>query len=342
MKAALIGHGMVAETHVRAIADIADLTLAGICGRDAKRAQAYATRIAPALGATPAVYPSVSAVAADSDVDFVILCTPPDARVEIVQTLAEADIPILMEKPVARQMSEAQQIVDLCQNADVPLGIVFQHRMRGSAQLLRDMLNSGRLGPVAIAEISVPWWREQSYYDVPGRGTYARDGGGVMISQAIHTLDLALSLLGPVRKVQAIARTTALHQMEAEDYVTAGLDFASGAVGSLTASTASYPGAAESITLHCAKARVTLVSGQLDIAWHDGQTETMGEASSTGGGADPMAFTHAWHQAIIADFMNALRHKRPPVAPGIEALKVHRLIDALTQSSHEERSITLS
>ena len=342
MKAALIGLGMVAETHVRAIADIPGLTLAGVCGRDLGKAQAFAAKCAPYVGETPAVFTSVDQIAADESIDFVILCTPPNARLEIVKMLVAAAKPILMEKPIERDTAAAQEIVALCQATQVPLGIVFQHRMRESAQRLRELLAGGTLGPVAVAEIKVPWWREQTYYDAPGRGTYERDGGGVLISQAIHTLDLALSLLGPVAKVQAAVRTTRLHKMEAEDYVTAGLDFTSGVVGSLVASTSSFPGSAESITLHCANASVALMSGELQITWRDGTSETLGTAASTGGGADPMAFTHAWHQAIIADFMAAITDNRPPVASGQDALTVHQLIDAIVQSSQEEHAITLS
>lgn len=342
MKAALIGLGMVAETHVRAIADIPDLTLARVCGRDATKAEAYATQIAPILGGTPPVFGSVDQIAADNSIDFAILCTPPNARIEIVKTLVAAGKPILMEKPIERTTKAATDIVRLCHAAQVPLGIVFQHRMRDSAQHLRALLADGTLGPIAVAEITVPWWREQTYYDEPGRGTYARDGGGVLISQAIHTLDLALSLLGPVTKVQATTRTTRLHDMEAEDYVTAGLDFASGAVGSVIASTASFPGTAESITLHCAHASAVLASGELRITWRDGRTETIGASAQTGGGADPMAFTHAWHQAIIEDFMAAITEGRAPVASGQKVLYVHDLIDAIVQSSREERAVTLS
>ncbi|MEL6640632.1 MAG: Gfo/Idh/MocA family oxidoreductase [Pseudomonadota bacterium] len=342
MKAALIGLGMVAETHVRALADAAPaVTLAGICGRDMAKAEDYANSIAPLLGKPPKVYSNVAEIAADESVDFAIVCTPPNARTSLIETLAQAGKAILMEKPIERSFDAASQIIAFCDACDVQHGVVFQHRIRESTQTLRGLLEDEAFGTIALAEIVVPWWREQSYYDEPGRGTYARDGGGVLISQAIHTLDLALSLLGPVKKVQAMARTTDLHQMEAEDFVTAGLEFANGVVGSLVASTASHPGGAESITLHGAMASAVLVSGQLHITWRDGRTETMGETGGTGGGADPMAFTHAWHQGIIEDFAEALQSGRKPAADGHSALIVHQLIDAMTTSSKEGRAVAL-
>lgn len=343
MKVALIGLGMVARTHVRAItASAGHVILKGVCSQNPKKAAEFAQSIAVDLGAPPQVYATVQDIAADPDIDFAVLCTPPNARAEIVATLASAGKHILMEKPIERSFDAAAAIVSTCEAAGVTLGIVFQHRMRASAQQLTSLLNSGTLGGIAVVEINVPWWRAQSYYDEPGRGTYARDGGGVLISQAIHTLDLALSLTGPVTKVQAIARTSSLHRMEAENYVSAGLDFANGAVGSLIASTTSYPGGAESITLHCKNGSAVMKSGQLEVFWQTGKVEKFGEESASGGGADPMAFTHEWHQAIIEDFATSLAENRAPVVSGRTALDVHRLIDAIVLSSEQERAISLS
>ncbi len=343
MKTVLIGLGMVARTHVRAIAAIGqNVTLHGVCSRDAGKAATFAQEISAELGRVPKVYVSAQEIADDPEIDFVIVATPPNARAEIVQTLAEAGKHILLEKPIERSSAAATDIVSCCEAAGIKLGIVFQHRMRASATKLVELIGMGKLGELAVAEILVPWWREQSYYDEPGRGTYARDGGGVLISQAIHTLDLALSFTGPVRKVQAFATTSALHKMESEDFVSAGLEFVNGASGSLVASTASYPGRAESIALHYTKASVRLESGKLDVDWHDGPKESFGEETATGGGADPMAFTHEWHQKIIEDFAAAIANDGTPAASGHEALAVHRLIDAMIDSSRQERAITLS
>lgn len=343
MKTALIGLGMVAGTHVRAIAATkGNIALRGVCARDADKGAAFAQEAASELGTAPKLYASPQEIADDPEIDFVIVATPPNARAEIVRSLANAGKHILLEKPIERTSAAAADIVSICDAAGIKLGVVFQHRMRGSALKLSELASEGALGALAVAEILVPWWREQSYYDEPGRGTYARDGGGVLISQAIHTLDLALTFTGPARKLQAFARTTALHEMESEDFVSAGLEFANGAVGSLTASTASYPGRAESITLHYAKASVRLESGKLLVDWRDGRQESFGEEAATGGGADPMAFTHEWHQKIIEDFAQAVAKDGKPLASGREALAVHQLIDALLESSRQERAITLS
>lgn len=324
--AVLVGTGMVAATHVAAIADAPGVRLAGVVSRRADRAEAFA-----AANGTVA-FADVAAAAASPEVDIAIVVTPPNARAEVVGPFFQARKPVLLEKPVARTPEEAEALVGMAEAAGVPLGVVFQHRMRAASLAAARHVASGDLGPLVAVEVAVPWWRDQAYYDEPGRGSYARDGGGVLISQAIHTLDLMLSLTGPVAAVQALVATTRAHRMEAEDFVAAGLRFANGAVGSLMATTASFPGRAESIRLHHAAASLTLEAGVLQIDWRDGRSQTEGAAGGTGGGADPMAFTHDWHRAVLEDFCDAVRSGRPPAVPGRAALEVHRLIGALEAS----------
>ncbi len=322
---ALIGVGMVAQTHVDAISASPGLTLSGVCARRPERAQAFAS----ANGDLP-VFNAVTDITRDTT-DFAIIATPPNARADLVAHLCAEGVPILMEKPIERYLSAAQGIVETCERASLPLGIVFQHRTRDAVARLRGLLD--RIGSLALVEIAVPWWRDQSYYDEPGRGTYKQDGGGVLMTQTIHTLDLALSLAGPVSRVQAMARTSSLHDMETEDFVSAGLDFANGAHGSLMATTASYPGGKERITLHGSEGVATLEGDALTVNWREGTVETFGKDGATGGGADPMAFSFGWHRAVIEDFADALATGRDPLVTGREALRVHALIDALIRSS---------
>ena len=168
-----------------------------------------------------------------------------------------------------------------------------------------------------------------------------RDGGGVLITQAIHTLDLMLSLTGPVAEVAAVAGTSALHRMESEDFVGAGLRFANGAPGALMATTAAYPGMPERIELIGTKASAILAAGVVTTHYQDGRIERVGEEQSTGGGADPMDFPHDAHRALITDFLDAIAQRRSPRVSGREALKVHRFIDALLQASAERRVVAV-
>jgi predicted dehydrogenase len=328
VRLALIGLGMAAKPHLEALSDRGlGVDVAGVFNRSRAEAESVAES-----GSYP-VFDSLEQIATDPGVDGIILATPPDQRAEIVGMMARAGKHILMEKPVERTVSAAQVLVETCERQDVHLGIVLQHRFRAGVRHLRALLEDGALGEIGLVRVEVPWWRGQDYYDQPGRGTHARDGGGVLISQAIHPLDLMLHLAGPVVSVQAMCATTRLHRMETEDFATAGLRFASGTVGSIVATTASYPGAAESITLDGSLGTAVLRAGQLTVSWRDGRREESGEPAATGGGADPMAFPCDWHKAVIDDFAAAIRDNRPPAITGREALKVQVLIDAITQSS---------
>ncbi|KPA23209.1 Inositol 2-dehydrogenase [Shimia sp. SK013] len=340
MNIALVGLGMVAATHAKAIRALPDARLTGVMSRAPEKARQFAIDHCDPDD-QPKVFTSVADLAAASDVDIVAICTPPDARADLVSKLATNGKHILMEKPIERSFRAARDIVNTCEAAKISLGVFLQHRMRESALALKALLDAGSLGKIALVEVSVPWWRPQAYYNEPGRGTYGRDGGGVLISQSIHTLDLMLALLGPVTRVQAMARTTDLHHMEAEDFVSAGLEFASGAVGSLTASTASFPGGAETITVHGTLGSAVLSPGALDISYQDGRRETIGQPVTSGGGADPMAFTHAWHQGIYQDFIDALAEGRAPAVTGRDALAVQLLIDTLVASSRQGRALDL-
>ena len=173
-------------------------------------------------------------------------------------------------------------------------------------------------------------WRPQSYYDEPGRGTRARDGGGVLLTQGIHTLDLMLSLAGPVHEVTGHVTTSPVHRMETEDLVCAAVKFESGALGVIEATTTAYPGFPERIEITGETGSAAIAGTELKVFFHDGRVTELGADRTPGGtGADPMAFPHDYHRALIADFLDALDQNREPVVSGAEALKVHRLIDAL-------------
>ncbi|MFD1880620.1 Gfo/Idh/MocA family protein [Paracoccus pacificus] len=333
---AVIGLGMATKPHLEALEQLRGrVEVSG--GMNRTRAKADA--VAAAHGWR--VFDDIEQIAGDPGTDGVILATPPDQRLEIVETLARAGKHILLEKPIERTLAAAERIVAICERHGVTLGVVFQQRMRPAGQRLRALLNEGRLGTLALVRVDVPWWRDQSYYDQPGRGSYARDGGGVLISQAIHTLDLMGSMTPPVRAVQAMTATTRLHRMEAEDFATAGLTFTGGAVGAITATTANFPGGQESITVAGTLGTAHLRGGELTVNWQDGRSESLGQAGGTGGGADPMAFPCDWHRDIIADFADAIHNGTLPAISGREALRVHRLIDAITRSAAEGRRIEM-
>jgi UDP-N-acetyl-2-amino-2-deoxyglucuronate dehydrogenase len=333
----VVGAGMAAKPHALALNALrGEIEVRGVWRRNEAALKSFCDE----HGFPPAA--SLEALLADPGIEAVLILTPPNARGEIVAAAAAAGKHVLMEKPVERTTSVARAIVERCDAEGVTLGIIFQHRFRAASQALVAKVASGALGKLFAVHLVVPWWRpQQGYYDKPGRGTLAHDGGGVLVTQAIHSLDLMLSLTGPVRAVTALAATTGFHQMETEDFVAGGLEFANGAVGALMATTANFPGAAESLTLNFEKGSATLTGGNLTLHWMDGRTETIGEASNSGGGADPMAFPFDWHMAQIAEFADAVRAGRQPVSTGHSALQVHELVDALIASAREGQRVAL-
>lgn len=334
---AVVGLGMAAKPHALALRDLADRISVRGCYA---RSEASRQNFADAYGFP--VTDDLDALIADPTVDGALILTPPNARAELVSRFAAAGKPILCEKPLERTTPAAEAIVKTCEDAGVALGVVFQHRFRAASEALAKRIAGGTLGPIRVVRADIPWWRPQSYYDEPGRGSYERDGGGVLISQAIHTLDLMLSLTGPAASVQAICTTTPIHRMESEDVAAGAMTFENGAIGSLLASTASYPGMPESLAFDCDHASAMLKAGVLTIHWRDGKVETVGEEAATGGGADPMAFPSDWHRDLIADFADAVTEGRPPRITGAEALHVHRLITAIEASSREGRRIAIT
>ena len=200
-------------------------------------------------------------------------------------------------------------------------------RFRPGSLRLHEVLREGGLGEVQAATMMVPWWRPQSYYDEPGRGVKARDGGGVLITQAIHTLDLFRWLVGIERVEAAQVRTTALHRMETEDYASALVRLGNGAPGTIIATVAAWPGSPEWI--HIIGSQGHRAAGRRQPAHRvlDGREEVLADTSGSGSGANVMSFSHEAHRAVLSDFLDAIEQGRDPAVPGEEALATQRVIE---------------
>ena len=325
---ALIGLGMAVAPHARSLLDLKDrVEVAAAFSPSEGRRKAFGEKFPFPLSGR------LDAILADKSIDAVAILTPPNTHLDLVRRCAQAGKHILLEKPLEVSTERAVVLVDAAARAGVTLGVVLQHRFRPAGLKLRDRLRAGGLGRIVGCSTVIRLWRPQSYYDVAGRGTKERDGGGVLITQGIHTLDLMLSLAGPIAEVAAYAATTGVHRMETEDMVAAAVRFANGALGTIDATTAAYPGFPERIEIIGERATASLVGSDLNVAHHDGRVSKLKNEYGAGGtGADPMAFPHDWHRSVIADFLDAIEEKRDPMVSGAEALKVHRLIDALLEA----------
>lgn len=337
MRIAVVGAGLGSAPHFRSLQDLApDIETAWVYARDAVR-----------LAGTPMPGNAVRTsrfedILEDRSVEAVLVLTPPNTHLAIVERLARAGKHVLVEKPLEVDLGKAEALVQACDDAGVKLAVMLQHRMRDAARGLAELVQADGLGQLISARASVRWWRPQSYYDEPGRGTLARDGGGVLMTQAIHTLDLLLSLTGLPDRVTGLASTSPVHRMEGEDTAAALLHYPGGAIAVVDATTAAFPGFAESIELNGKLGTATLSSGELQVMFMDGRTLQAGQAETSGSGASIMGFDHAPHRAVIADFLQAIRRGSEPRVSGRSALAVHRVIDAIMASSRNGSAVTLS
>lgn len=336
---AIVGLGMAVTPHAKGLLDLGDsVEVVHAFSPSPARRDAFAAR-----------YPfpmcdSLDAILDDPSVEAVAVLSPANTHRDIALRCAAAGKHVLMEKPLDVTTAKAVEMVEACRAAGVKLGVVLQHRFRPAGMRLAELLKAGELGAIAGCSTTIRLWRpQQGYYDEPGRGSFARDGGGVLISQGIHTLDLMLSLAGPVEQVTGYATTTPIHRMETEDMVCAAARFANGAFGVIDATTAAYPGFPERIELTCERGTAALVGTSLLVQFHDGRkVEIEPDRSAGGTGADPMAFPHDYHRAVMADFVDSIRSSRDPKVTGEEALRVHRLIDALIATGASGQPVTVA
>ena len=326
---AIVGLGMAVVPHAKSALDLADrVEVAYAYSPSAARRASFAGKFSFPL------CDKLETILDDPSVDAVAVLTPPNTHLDIVGRCAAAGKHVLLEKPLEINTARAQEMVAACRAAGVTLGIVLQHRHKPAVERLAVHIRNRELGTLLSASASIRLWRPQSYYDEPGRGTRARDGGGVLITQAIHTLDVLLSLAGEPAEVMGFATTTPVHEMESEDLVSAAVRWRSGACGVIEATTAAYPGTAERIDLIGSRATATLLGTAFEARWQDGRSESFAADGSSGGtGADPMAFPHDYHRSVWRDFVEAIGTGGEPRVNGEEALRVHRLIDALLASA---------
>ena len=325
IRVGIVGLGMAVTPHAKSLLDLKDRAqVAYACSPSAERRKKFAERFPFAQ------CDRLETILEDRSVGAVLVLTPPNTHLEIASRCAAAGKHVLLEKPLEVSTARAEELVR--KTSRVKLGVVLQHRFRPAAEKLRERLKD--LGEIVSASAAIPNWRPQTYYDQPGRGTRARDGGGVLLTQGIHTLDLFLSFVGEPEEVKSFATTTPVHRMETEDLVAAAVRFKSGAIGTVHATTTAYPGFPERIELIGTRGTALLEGTALKLHIHDEQPfEFKTEAGGGGTGADPMAFPHDWHRGVLADFLDSIEQNREPRVNGAEALKVHRFIDALLANS---------
>jgi len=319
---AVIGLGNALEPHAKSLLDIKDRArVVWAAARSEARTQFAADRY------NFPVTTDITQAIHDPAVDAVMLLAPPNVHLPIAEAAFTAGKHVLCEKPLELTVARGEQLIAAGRHANRRLGIMLQMRFRPGSQRLKHILDAGELGTIQAASMAVPWWRSQAYYDEPGRGTRERDGGGLLITQAIHTLDLFRWLVGVSRIEAAQVATTEVHRMETEDYAAALVRLGNGAPGTIMGTVAAYPGSAEWIQVIGLRGTAWLTGGNLRVAWLDGREEILTDDGGSGSGANLMGFSHEPHKAVLADFLDAIETGRDPAIPGEEALATQVVIE---------------
>jgi predicted dehydrogenase len=334
----IIGIGNVSTIHAKCIQQIENCKLIAVCSRSEEKAKKAAQEFR-----VPYYINFVDLINRD-DIDAISICTPSGMHLEPALAAAQAGKHVLVEKPIEITLDRADQIIHACQQATVKLAVIFQHRFETAVQQLRRAVQQGQLGKLILGDAYVKWHRTQEYYDTGGwRGTLKGDGGGALINQSIHTIDLLQWIMGPVKTVSGKVGTFT-HNIEGEDMGLALLIFESGAMGVIEGSTSIYPGFPERLEIHGEKGTIVLEGGKIKTWEIQGTKEKPGEiaaAEKTGGASDSMAISIEGHLAQYRDFIDAIHEDREPKVNGIEGRKALEIVLAIYQSSKEGRAVQL-
>ncbi len=324
MGMALVGLGAASQPHLRSLQELSDR----IDFRYAVTRHPHPDRVQPYTGPVRVVS-NLDEALQDPLVQAIIVATPPATHLDICAACFSAGKHVLLEKPLELDFKRSAKLVEAARQSGLHLGVVLQHRFREASVVVQQLLTQGRLGEVQAASVRVPWWRSQAYYNELGRGTLARDGGGVLLTQAIHTLNLFQALVGVQSVKAATVRQTRLHQMETEDHVSALLVLGNGAPGDLMATTAMYPGYPETIEVIGTLGSARLSGASLEVKFLTQETVHVTSEGGTGSGANMMDFSHQPHKDLLNDFIDAIASQRPPRVTGADALQTHALIEEL-------------
>ena len=327
LRVGIVGTGAIAGMHARAYKNIG-YSVRACTNVTAERGRAFAA----AHGAE--FVERYEDVCRHPDVDFVDVCTFPSFRLDVVRACAASGKPVQVQKPMATTLEAAREMLEVARNAGIILGVVSQHRFDRASLFLSSAIRAGRLGRLLQCDAYVKWWRSDEYYSRPVKGSWETEGGGALINQAIHQVDLLLWFAGAVREVSAMWQIGAAHAIESEDIVNAVMRYESGATGVIQAATALWPGYSERVELHGTKGSAIITGDQL-TTWDVKDDEGEPPPLSTGvasGSSDPMAISVESFERQFLDFGEAIRVGRAPLVSGEEGYRALALVDAIYRS----------
>jgi UDP-N-acetyl-2-amino-2-deoxyglucuronate dehydrogenase len=323
----ILGSGNIASTYVGVIRKVALTSLAGIVTRSGRRPAS--------LEQDEQVEVSRSLREIRTEYEAVILATPNGVHHEGAVEAAAMGKHVLSEKPLDISLTAIDAIIDCCRKNRVRLGVCFQRRMSPDNVAVKRLIDEGRLGRIYAADLAVKCYRDQSYYDSAAyRGTWAIDGGGPFMQQASHQIDLYSWMFGKPERVKSVIGTLA-HKMEAEDHGAAVLQHPGGMIGAIVASTVARPGFPARLEIHAEAGSITLENDLITRWLVEGlENPSRPPAAAIHSGAGSAAVTDtSGHEAILADFIAAIREDREPAVTGESARQTTELILEIYKAS---------
>ncbi len=342
----IIGAGFIGEFHARAIQEIPNAKLVAGCARSDKSVAAFSEKFPDCK-----MYRDFNEMLKDDSIDVVTICTPSGSHMEPAVAAARAGKHAIIEKPIEITLDRIDRINEAFDKAGTKIAGIFNNRFADNAKLFHETVQSGRFGRLTFAMAFGPWWRDQAYYDEGGwKGTIQYDGGGAMMNQGIHTIDLLQWLMGPVKSVQAYASTLAHQRIEVEDTGAAAVEFVNGALGTIACTTSMWPGHFRMVEVAGDEGTVALADTNFYF-WQFKKETPEDEkirkerlafpvvstgASSPGGGLTPEL-----HRRNIAEFLDAVENNRDPAVSGREARKSVEIILAMYESARTRKPVDL-
>lgn len=334
---AIIGTGMIAERHAAALAEIPAAELVAVFDQNRDRAEVFAKEYSAGR-----VYGSFDELLADPELTAVTIATPTGVHKEIAIPCAQAGKHILCEKPLDVTLEKADAIIEACEKSGVHLSAVFQARFSDRVQQIKAARDAGRFGRLLLCSAQVKWYRSQEYYDSAGwRGTWAMDGGGALMNQSIHIVDLLLYLAGDPETVFAFAETLTHDRLEVEDNASASIRFKNGAMGVIEASTSCAPGFPRRLEISGENGSVILEDDTI-TRWQFVEERPEDEAIRSGvaaapglksGAGDPRGGSHEGHRRQLLDLIGSIQNGSPLAIPGREGRRAVELICGIYESA---------
>jgi predicted dehydrogenase len=343
---AIVGCGLIARFHARALSEVPGARLVALVSRDLAHARALADQ----LGLSCSFHSNLHSALQCRDVDVVIVATPSGVHMESALAAAAAGKHVVVEKPLEITVERCDRIIEACHRSGVKLCTIFPSRFHDANLALKRAIETKRFGRLTLGETTCKWWRPQSYYDEGGwKGTRALDGGGALMNQAIHNVDLLAWMMGPVTHVAGFSAMLAHERIEVEDTAVACLRFASGALGVIQAATSVYPGLPKTIAVHGEHGSVVIE--QEDVLRWDFEPQTdedraiqqrfAHKVGASGGASDPAAISHMGHARQLTDFVRAIESNTSPLVDGREGRKAVAIIQAIYRSASEAKVVAL-